>query len=124
MNLHTCEQTNGILDSRDTGNRHRTTSVLFTELATTGIPCNIIQYTSKCLALIVRAILLRYKEKRHAPLFQHDFLASETLSESAQSYDLHQFFTLMRHSTETIYQSRTIGCHLLISLQAVEFTIE
>ena len=124
MNLHTCEQTNGILDSRDIGNRHRTTSVLFTELATTGVAGHKGKDVVESLALIEGTLRLTDEEERHTTLFEHHLLAAQTLTQPSQRYHTHQLLALMGHSTKTVYETSAIGCHLLVGLQTVELAIE
>ena len=78
----------------------------------------------KGIALIEGAVGILNEEHRHFVLFQDDFLTTQALANATQRHNLHQLFANMGHLAKTVYQARTIGCHLFVRLQSVQLTIE
>ena len=85
---------------------------------------HVVQQQSEGLALIERAVVLCDEIERHALLLEDDLLTAQRLSDATQGNNTHQLLATVGHRAKAVYQTSAVGCHLLVSLQAVELAIE
>ena len=98
--------------------------VLFLQGTILDMGSGISEYTGEHLAAIERTIHIAHKLQLHGTLLEHDFLTTQRLAQSAQTYHTHQLIRLPRNRTETVDHSLTEFSHLLFTLQMVEFAVE
>jgi len=118
------EEREGGFDGGDVGDEEGALVVEVTELAATGVLGHEREDGIKGRTLIKRTIGIGDEKQRHAPLFQHNLLTTELLTESTQRYYAHQFLTHLRYRPEAVNQSTAICRQLLIRMQVVEFPIQ
>src|SRR3712207_1544847 len=103
---------------------HAPSSVLFTQVAATGVFHHILYRLAESPALIERTVGVGNEKERHPLSFQEYLLRSESRSQASERYDTQQFLRFGRHRSEAVFEPCTESVHLFVERQTVEFAIE